>query len=318
MTRYKNISGGAGSWLMSKIDMANHPDADHRFIFADTLYEDADAYRLLIEGTANLLGRRITVPRADEFPDYRLMGEFDIADYAGNPEWRAFLADLRAYAASELPELIWLVEGRDPWEVFRDKRFLGNSRIDPCSYELKRQTLEAWVKENANPSVDVFCVGIGTHERHRFEGRDGSRGLRRRMEEKGLKYEAPLIDTIEGEIGPFVYLSKAGISRPRLYKFHAHNNCGGFCIKAGIGHYNTRMIHMPERMAYDAMMERKISEWVGQPVAMVTDRRGGDKVPFTLARMIEEWDDMPDGMTEDFFAGATEGDSGCGCMVDGD
>lgn len=318
MTRYHNISGGAGSWLMSKVDMANHPEADHRFIFADTLYEDADTYRLLIEGTANLLGRTIDIPKTDDFPDYRVLGEFDIADYAGNPEWRRFLADIRAMAIDAMPELTWLVEGRDPWEVFRDKRFLGNSRFDPCSYELKRQELDGWVRENADAEMDVFCVGIGTHERHRFEGKGTSKGLRRRMAEKGLTYEAPLIDTIESEIGPFVYLAKAGLARPRLYKWSVHGNCGGFCIKAGFAHYHARRKHMPERMAYDAMMEAKIAEYVGQPVAMMTHRRNGEKVPYSLAQFMADWDALPDGDTEDFFAEAEPGDSGCGCMTDGD
>jgi hypothetical protein len=39
-----------------------------------------------------------------------------------------------------------VAEGRDPWQVFFDVRFLGNTRIDPCSRVLKRELLRAWLE----------------------------------------------------------------------------------------------------------------------------------------------------------------------------
>ncbi|UXN70951.1 hypothetical protein N8A98_07110 [Devosia neptuniae] len=301
------VSGGAGSWLAAKVDMAAHPSDDHRFVFADTLYEDADCYRFLIEGVAHLLGRRLNwpIPSADDFPDYRVEGEFDIATYAGNPIWRAFLADLREQITSALPELVWLADGRDPWEVFRDGRFLGNSRIDPCSKSLKRVMLDAYRVENCDPTTSVFQIGIGPHEAHRYHR------LAARMAADGWKYEAPLLGTREGEFGPFGYLSDAGIDRPRLYRLgYMHNNCGGFCIKAGHAHYLNRLRQQPERFAYDAMMEQKLSEFIGKPVSMLTDRSGdGSKKLLTLSSFAAsvtaqtEFDFLP-------------GDSGCGCMID--
>jgi len=65
-------------------------------------------------------------------------------------------------------ELIILREGRTPWDVFRDERFIGNSRIDPCSKILKRQMLDRWRDENLDPSTDVLYVGIDWSEEHRF------------------------------------------------------------------------------------------------------------------------------------------------------
>lgn len=46
-------------------------------------------------------------------------------------------------------ELVTIADGRDPWQVFFDERFLGNSRIDPCSKTLKRKLLARWVKMNS-------------------------------------------------------------------------------------------------------------------------------------------------------------------------
>lgn len=309
--RYHSVSGGAGSWLSAKLDMAAHPNERHRFIFADTLYEDADCYRFLIEGVGYLLGRSVSniSPRADDFPDYRVAGDFDIATYAGNPEWRAFLAQLRADVTEAIPELTWLVEGRDPWEVFRDRKFLGNSRIDPCSKILKRDFLAAWLEVHANKETDIVCVGIGPDERHRYDL------LAKRQLAAGWRYEAPLLDTIEGEIGAFTYLSKAGIERPRLYrKNYIHNNCGGFCIKGGHAHYQNRFHSDPERYAYDAMMERKLASFLGKPVTVLADRANDNiKKPMSLDQFWVRLSATPELKFE-----YTPGSSGCGCMTDGE
>src|ERR1019366_4527713 len=40
-----------------------------------------------------------------------------------------------------------IADGRTPWEVFRDERFLGNSRIDPCSKILKRNLCARWIAD---------------------------------------------------------------------------------------------------------------------------------------------------------------------------
>lgn len=309
MTRYHSVSGGAGSWLAAKVDMAAHPRENHRFLFADTLYEDADCYRFLIEGIAHLLGRNVSnvLPHASNFPDYRVSGDFDIATYAGNPEWRAFLAQLRAGVAEVIPELTWIVEGRDPWEVFRDRKYLGNSRVDPCSKVLKRDFLALWLEANANKATDVVCVGIGPEEEHRYHV------LEKRQAAAGWRYEAPLLGTFEGEVGAFGYLANAGIERPRLYsKNYIHNNCGGFCIKAGHAHYQNRFYADPERYEYDAMMERKLAEYIGKPVTMLTDRANDNvKKPLSLNDFADRMLAKPQ-----FVFEYNPGSSGCGCAID--
>lgn len=307
MNRYHMVSGGAGSWLATKVDMAAHADAKHTFVFSDTLYEDADCYRFLIEGIAHLLDRKLnwSIPRADDFPDYRVSPETSMAEYAGNPEWRAFLAQIRGDTALAIPELVWLVEGRDPWEVFRDRKFLGNSRIDPCSKSLKREIFDKWRRSNTDRDTSVFCIGIGPHEAHRYDR------LASRMATEGWTYEAPLIGTFEGEVGAFGYLADAGVAKPRLYDLgYVHNNCGGFCIKAGHAHYLNRYRVQPERFAYDAMMEEKLAEYIGKPVSMLTDRTGdGSKKALSLATFAAEVGRQ----TEFEYA---PGDSGCGCMLE--
>ncbi|WP_218018040.1 hypothetical protein [Sphingomonas azotifigens] len=109
--RYTMFSAGQGSFRADMIDRVMHPKVERALVFTDTLYEDADAYRFLVEAAALLTGRRVNLTvRAEDFPDYRVPEDVPIEEYGGNPEWRAFLADLRDRTMDAIPELIWLVE----------------------------------------------------------------------------------------------------------------------------------------------------------------------------------------------------------------
>lgn len=317
--RYTMFSAGQGSFRAAMIDRRRHPDAEFGLVFTDTLYEDADAYRFLIEGAAQVLGRRLNwTVRADDFPDYRVPDDTPIEEYRGNPEWRAFLADLRARTLDALPELVWLVEGRDPWEIFRDRSFIGNSGVDPCSEVAKRIAFANWRAEHCHRvgelfgPPDLFIVGIGDHEAHRFYGDKKGPGIRARNAADGWICEAPLLsEPLDGEHSLFYApLGQIGPSEPRLYGLgYMHNNCGGFCCKAGQAHWANRFRVQPERYAYDAMMERKVAAYLGADVAMLTDRRGGDKKPMTLDSFADRLRAEPSETYE-----YAPGESGCACM----
>lgn len=321
------FSGGDGSFRAAMIERARFPDAELRLVFTDVLYEDADTYRYLIEGAAHVLGRRLNWSvRSEDFPDYRVASDAPIEEYAGNPKWRAFLADLRGRATDAMPELVWIVEGRDPWEVFRDKLFLGNSAVDPCSRILKREAADDWMMAHCwrvgelFGKPDTFAVGIGEHEAHRFDDGQGG-GVGPRKLKKGWLYHAPLlthVDQLVAEIGKRAYsllyapLDEIGPPPPRLYGFgYSHGNCGGWCCKAGMAHFANRYRAQPERYAYDALMERKLRTYLGADVAMMTDRSGGGKRPLTLEEFEQRLRDQPDVAYE-----YEPGDSGCGCAID--
>lgn len=315
------FSAGEGSFKAALIDRKRHPDAQLRLVFTDTLYEDPDAYRFLIEGAAHVLHRRLNwTVRAEDFPDYRVADDVPIEEYCGNPEWRAFLADLRERACDAMPELVWLVESRDPWEIFRDVRFLGNSQVDPCSAVAKRGVLADWRSANCHREgelfgpPDVFIVGIGDHEAHRFDDGNGG-GIGPRNAADGWLYEAPLLTAprLGEESLFFAPLDKIGPAPPSLYSMgYIHNNCGGFCCKAGQAHWANRFRVQPERFAYDAMMERKIAAYLGGDYSMLTDRRGGDgKKPMTLDAFRRRLLADPKRKYE-----YTPGESGCGCTTE--
>lgn len=175
-------------------------------------------------------------------------------------------------------QFIRLTEGRDPWTVFFDERFLGNSRIDPCSKILKRGIMDKWRNENVDPAEDVMYIGIDWSEIHRLD--------RMRARCAPYRYEAPMCEK--------PYLSKLqmidairaeGIKPPRLYEMgFPHNNCGGFCIKAGQAQFRLLLEKMPERYAYHERREQEIRAFLNKDVSILRDRRGGDTrgVPLTL------------------------------------
>lgn len=319
--RHTLFSAGQGSFRAELVDQRRHPGVERKLLFTDTLYEDADAYRFLIEAAQVAIGRNLNWSvRAEDFPDYRVDEDVPLEEYCGNPEWRAFLADLRARTIAALPELVWIVEGRDIWEIFRDRRYLGNSERDPCSLVAKRQVLADWRSANCHRVgelfglPDVFIVGIGDHEKHRFYGDARSIGIQRANAADGWIYEAPLLsEPQDGEYGLFYGpLESFGPAAPRLYDLgYMHNNCGGFCCKAGQAHWQNRFIVQPERFAYDAMMERKVAAYLGGDFSMLTDRRGGEKKPHRLDAFAERLRADPKLKIE--YEG---GDSGCGCMLD--
>lgn len=216
---------------------------------------------------------------------------------------------LSSAAANVGAPLVCLSEGRTPWEVYRDVRFLGNSRVDPCSRVLKREVADAWLKGNCDPADTTVYVGIDWMEIHRFDdGRGG--GLRPRRAAQGWRYEAPMTEKpLMSKLDMVDWLRKEGIVPPRLYSMgFSHNNCGGFCCKAGQGHFHRLLRYMPERYAYHEQKEQEIRSLLGD-VSMMSDRTGdGIKKPLTmqdLRLMIEAGRDVDQAEI-----------GGCGCFIE--
>lgn len=112
-----------------------------------------------------------------------------------------------------------VAEGRDPFEVFKDVRMMGNSRRDPCSRILKREMADKWIAKNFKPENTRVYVGIDWSEEHRYL----------RMIERKLPwvYKAPLTEPpYLRKDQMFMELSAEGIEIPKLYKMgFMHNNC---------------------------------------------------------------------------------------------
>lgn len=175
-------------------------------------------------------------------------------------------------------ELVVIAEGRTPWQVFTDVRFLGNSRVDPCSRVLKREVLRKWLTENTDPAHTTIYLGIGHDEAHRFENAAKNHAP--------WAVRAPLCEdqSIPLSINAArAELAAAGIALPRLYQLgFSHNNCGGFCVKAGQASFKKLLEQMPERYADHEASEEALRAHLGKDVSVMVDRRGGTKKPLTM------------------------------------
>lgn len=191
--------------------------------------------------------------------------------------------------------LVRIADGRTPWQVFRDRRMLGNSRIAPCSTELKQKPCRRWMEENA-PEATVV-VGIDWTEEHRLE--PARRGW------SPFPVEAPLCDRpylMKSEL--LIHLDRAGIARPALYnEGFAHNNCGGGCVRAGAGQFRRLLAGRPKTYAEWERNEEALRQFLGRDVTILRDRSAGAVRPLTLTDLRQRTEFESD-------------DGGCGCFFD--
>jgi hypothetical protein len=299
------FSAGGGSWAVAKRVAERHGTIDLTLLFTDTLMEDEDAYRFLVEGAANVLGADIPsqlVPQVYQFPDWNDRSAF-----------KMFVQGLRLEFESHLPGLVWLARGGDIWDVFREQRFLGNSSVDPCSKLLKRKMAAAWLKANCDPARTIVYVGIDKFEEHRFDDGD-SGGVRPRRAKDGWRYEAPLCDA--PFISPFdvrALMKAEGIAPPRLYAMgYPHNNCGGGCCKMGHAQAALLLRTQPGRYRRFEDEEASIRLMLGADVSMLTDRSGGGtKKPLTLRALRERIENRPQISLE-----FDDWNAGCSCFLE--
>ena len=252
-------------------------------------------------------------------------------------------------------------QGLDIWEIFRRERFLGNSRIDPCSKFLKRVPLRKelekkypnwkctnchsdWKRSDVTTSVLEIdgseikipictpCVEndkkygrqfaklqhiIESKGENSAEGRVAIRPLDGRVERcstegrfvrvvlgmdiiedcdrlhRARGYWRPFENWFPLAEKPFVnktkiieQLREIGVPEPRLYGAgFEHNNCGGFCVKAGMG----QMVHLyktlPERYLYHEQKELEFQEFIGSDVTILSQTTKGVRKNLSLREL---------------------------------
>jgi hypothetical protein len=182
-----------------------------------------------------------------------------------------------------------IADGRDIWQVFRDERFLGNTRADPCSRILKRDLSRKWIEANCDPKHTTVVLGFDWTEMHRFE--------RARLAWAPWDLEAPMTRPpyrLKAEM--LSDLEARGIEQPRLYRMgFEHNNCGGGCVKAGQSHFAKLLTVFPARFAEWEANEQGIRDELGD-VSILRDRTGDETRPLTLRALrerIEEGQSIP-------------------------
>lgn len=196
-----------------------------------------------------------------------------------------------------------VADGRDVWEVFRDVKFIGNSRIAQCSHLLKQKKSKEWLEANYSPDECVLYLGIDWTEEHRTAAPIKNW--------HPYRVEFPLCEEpYINKVDVVKELEGRGIALPRLYKMgFSHNNCGGFCVRAGQGHFINLLKQMPDRYKYHEEKEQEMIEFLGRDdVSILTRTRNGVKENITLRQLREEYETAPQ-QIDMFDVG------GCGCFV---
>jgi len=210
--------------------------------------------------------------------------------------------------------LIEIAEGRTPWQLFEDREFIGNSRVDICSQVLKRNFVGKWMKSVFNQSRTLVVFGIHWSEYDRFYRVDRKTGEKKgiwpRMIAKGWEHirapmsEKPLVGYEEMKDR----VAKAGLWEQRLYQYgFPHANCGGECVKQGQKGWRLLYEKMPERfikrMEWENMMREKCGD-----IAILKEMVNGKSIPLPLVELKRRIDN--ECLEED-----DSGFGGCSCFA---
>ena len=187
-------------------------------------------------------------------------------------------AFLRESAAQLGARLVSVADGRTPFEVYWDVRFLGNSRLAPCSRILKQVPARRWLTAHCDPVTTRVYVGIDASEARRIPAI--------RLGWSPWTVEFPLAD--EPGLTKEVMLAEAralGLRPPDAYaEGFAHANCAGMCVRAGQKHWLRLLEIHPDRFGEAERQERRFRRRFGD-VAILKQIRGGRSYPLPLAEL---------------------------------
>lgn len=208
---------------------------------------------------------------------------------------------LRQAAANVGAPLVWLVEGRDIWQVFDDEHMMGNSRVAHCSRELKQEPAREWVEAHCVQGETTIYLGIDWTEPQRFEPN--------RAGWAPWPVEYPMNDEPLIEKGQVLdWLREEGIKPPRLYDMgFSHANCGGFCVRMGQNEARRLLLNNPARYAYHEGKEQAFRRKFKKDVSILRDRRGGTTKPLTFKAFRERLGSDPYDYDKDDMGA-------CGCF----
>jgi hypothetical protein len=258
------FSGGIGSWMTAKRVVAEHGPESVTMLFAD-------------------VGGKHDNPHVGEDPDvYRFLHE----------------------AAERLgARLVVLNEGRTIWEVFKDRRFIGNARLAVCSHELKQRPCRRWLDENCDPEVTTVYIGIDWSEVHRVAAIERAY--------QPFRVRVPLTEPPYLDKRQMLDAAKAeGLEPPRMYRQGwPHANCQGGCVRAGQAQWRKLLQLNPDAYAYHENQEHELRNYLGKNVAILREHMNGESTPLTLREFRERLDSqLP--LFDDYDWG------GCGCFTD--
>jgi len=266
-----------------------------------------DGVRHIVSVSSGLGSAYVWKLMCDRYGPENVTGVF--TDVNGeHPDNYRFLAATQYALGSRLVKIT--NDGKTIWDVMCEARFLANTRVDVCSRVLKREAMLGWLQANVDTANTTVYLGIDWTEIHRFHRAQPF------WAKDGIHIEAPMCDPpYRAKSDASMWLADVGIKRPALYFMgFSHANCGGGCVKAGIGQFK-HLLFADRKWYIDwwEAGEERVRAHLGKDVAILRDRRDGVTKPLTLRALRERLDSNP----QFRFEGDDEL-GGCGCFTDFD
>lgn len=177
-------------------------------------------------------------------------------------------------------EIIKLVEGRTPYEVFTEQHLIPNSFIAPCTHRLKVDIFRKYLL-TLEGDITIY-IGYDFMELHRCES------TTRNYAKLGYTVDYPLLwKPYEMRKYSDVANQDWGIKPPRMYALgYTHANCGGRCVKQGKGDWIRTLINFPERYAEIEQWENDMRQnEVNQNYAILKTQLATGSIPITLTEL---------------------------------
>lgn len=171
----------------------------------------------------------------------------------------------------------------DIWDVFFKVGRMGSNLADPCSRILKRETMRDFVLDHYDVNNTIMHVGITAGEIDRMIAIQGN------WRKVGVKVRAELADTPDLTTKPSAERARDILGWiPFVYEWGAsHNNCGGFCVKAGHGQMAKLLYYVPELYAYHEQREREFQALFNTTATIMRDVKTVNGERFTSSLSLE-------------------------------
>jgi hypothetical protein len=215
-----------------------------------------------------------------------------------DPDLYRFLDDIERVLKIKI---VKLCDGRTPWQVFRDRKWHGNSRIAHCSEELKGKVFSKWLSQHYQPKDCILHFGFGASESRRLAT---ARKNWFPYQCESILLEPPYLSREQ----MLQEIDGSGIDVPRLYELgFSHNNCGGYCCKAGQGHFNRLLRELPAVYAHHEQEQEQLFKEFPKLLPSLEKTTNGVKSYLSLRdfRLLIEIGCKPE-----------SGVGGCGCFSD--
>jgi hypothetical protein len=160
---------------------------------------------------------------------------------------RRFLADCERWFGQSVTVLRDTKYGASVFEVWRRKRYMKGLKGAPCSRDLKRTVLDAFMRPD-----DILVFGFTIEEEGRFDD-----FVERNT---ALHCQSPLIEQRLTKNDCLAMVQRAGIELPLMYRDGFENaNCPN-CPKGGEGYWNRIRVIRPESFKRTMEAQEAIGE----------------------------------------------------------